>query len=62
MKDAPVEIGAKDLNGNGGIFCPSPMAGMKIWNTHPRVFLDIAHGGGAGAARSSPHRRSIAGR
>jgi uncharacterized Zn-finger protein len=47
MKDAPVEIGAKDLNGNGGIFCPSPMAGMKIWNSHPRVFLDIAHGGGA---------------
>jgi uncharacterized Zn-finger protein len=47
-KEAPaVELLAKDLNGNGGIFCPSPKAGMKIWNTHPRVFLDIAHAGGA---------------
>jgi uncharacterized Zn-finger protein len=47
MKEAVVEIGAKDVNGNGGIFCPSPVAGMKIWNTHPRVFLDITHGGGS---------------
>jgi hypothetical protein len=23
-KETVVEIGAKDLNGNGGIFCPSP--------------------------------------
>jgi uncharacterized Zn-finger protein len=22
---------------------------MKLWNTHPRVFLDIAHGGGGQA-------------
>ncbi len=42
-----VELAAKDLNGNGGIFCPSPVAGMKLWNTHPRVFLDIAHAGGS---------------
>ena len=41
-KETVVELGAKDLNGNGGIFCPSPIAGMKIWNTHPRVFLEIA--------------------
>ena len=39
-KEAVVELAAKDLNGNGGIFCPSPVAGMKLWNTHPRVFLD----------------------
>jgi uncharacterized Zn-finger protein len=45
--DAAVELAAKDLNGNGGIFCPSPLAGMKIWNSHPRVFLDIAHSGAA---------------
>ena len=36
-----VELLAKDLNANGGIFCPSPKAGMKLWNTHPRVYLDI---------------------
>mgnify|MGYP003577757009 CR=1 FL=1 len=46
MKEAVVEVAAKDLNGNGGIFCPTPLAGMKIWNSHPRVFLDIAHAGG----------------
>ena len=48
-KDTVVELVAGDLNGNGGIFCPSPVAGMKLWNTHPRVFLDIAHGGGGQA-------------
>jgi len=45
-KDAVVELAAGDLNGNGGIFCPSPHAGMRLWNSHPRVFLDIAHAGG----------------
>jgi uncharacterized Zn-finger protein len=42
-----VELLAKDLNANGGIFCPSPKADMKLWNTHPRVYLDIAGSGGA---------------
>ncbi len=46
-KEAVVELAAKDLNGNGGIFCPSPLAGMKLWNSHPRVFLDITRAGGA---------------
>lgn len=46
-KEAVVELAAKDLNGNGGIFCPSPVAGMKLWNTHPRVFLDVARTGEA---------------
>ena len=39
--EAVVELLAKDLNANGGIFCPSPKAGMKLWNTHPRVYLPI---------------------
>jgi len=46
-KDTVVELVAKDLNGNGGIFCPSPKADMKLWNSHPRVYLDIAASGGA---------------
>jgi uncharacterized Zn-finger protein len=46
-KDTVVELLARDLNGNGGIFCPSPRANMKLWNTHPRVFLDIAASGSA---------------
>ena len=47
-KEAVVELGARDLNANGGIFCPSPKADMKLWNSHPRVYLDIA---GSGAAK-----------
>ena len=46
-KEAVVELVARDLNTNGGIFCPSPRADMKLWNTHPRVYLDIAQSGAA---------------
>ena len=42
-----VELSARELNGNGGIFCPSPKAEMQIWNSHPRVFLDVAKTGQA---------------
>ncbi|MEO8857829.1 MAG: zinc-finger domain-containing protein [Burkholderiaceae bacterium] len=41
------ELLAKDLNAQGGIFCPSPKADMKLWNNHPRVYLDIARTGEA---------------
>jgi uncharacterized Zn-finger protein len=44
-KESVVELVAKDLNGNGGIFCPSPKADMKIWNSHPKVYLDVAASG-----------------
>ena len=37
-----IELLASDLNEQGGIFCPSPKAGMKLWNNHPRVYLDVA--------------------
>ncbi len=47
-KQAVVELLAKELNANGGVFCPSPKADMKLWNTHPRVYLDVA---GTGEAR-----------
>lgn len=43
----PIELLAKDLNAQGGIFCPSPKADMKIWNSHPKVYLDVAHTGEA---------------
>lgn len=46
-KEVVVELGANDLNANGGIFCPSPKADMKLWNNHPRVYLDIASSGAA---------------
>ena len=46
-KQAVVELLASDLNANGGVFCPSPKADMKLWNGHPRVYLDIASSGAA---------------
>jgi uncharacterized Zn-finger protein len=42
-----VELLAKDLNHHGGVFCPSPLAAMKVWDTHPKVYLDVAHTGSA---------------
>ena len=43
----PIELLAKDLNGHGGVYCPSPLADMKLWNSHPKVFLDVARTGQA---------------
>ena len=42
-----VELLAKDLNGHGGVYCPSDKADMKLWNTHPKVYLDVASTGQA---------------
>lgn len=42
-----IELLAKDLNPQGGVFCPSPQADMKIWNNHPKVYLDVAKTGQA---------------
>ncbi|MFV0679021.1 zinc-finger domain-containing protein [Ottowia sp.] len=47
MKTTPVELTASDLNDYGGVFCPNPKADMKLWNSHPRVYLDVAHTGEA---------------
>jgi uncharacterized Zn-finger protein len=46
-KEAVVELLASDLNASGGVFCPSPKADMKLWNSHPKVYLDVAQTGGA---------------
>lgn len=47
MRKAKIELLAKDLNREGGVFCPNPLAGMELWNTHPRIYLDIGHTGQA---------------
>ena len=44
---AVVELLAAELNSQGGVYCPSPAAHMKLWNTHPRVYLDVVHTGAA---------------
>ena len=45
--DATIELRAVDLNPQGGVFCPSAKADMKLWNGHPKVYLDIARTGEA---------------
>jgi uncharacterized Zn-finger protein len=45
MSKSTVELLAKDLNAQGGVYCPSPIAGMKIWDSHPKVYLDVASTG-----------------
>ena len=47
MSQAPIELLAKDLNAQGGVYCPSPQAHMKLWNSHPTVYLDVAQTGEA---------------
>jgi uncharacterized Zn-finger protein len=47
MTQAVVALKASDLNSHGGVFCPSPLADMKLWNSHPKVYLDVAATGQA---------------
>ena len=42
-----IELKASELNAHGGVFCPSPKADMKLWNSHPKVYLDVAKTGEA---------------
>jgi len=46
-KSFNVELLASDLNAQGGVYCPSPKADMKIVNNHPKVYLDVAREGRA---------------
>ena len=46
-KSFNVELLASDLNAQGGVYCPSPKADMKIRNNHPKVYLDVARQGSA---------------
>ena len=47
MSNATIELKASELNHQGGVFCPSPLAKMETWNTHPKVFLDVGRNGNA---------------
>ena len=42
-----IELLANDLNHQGGVFCPNPKADMMLWNSHPKVYLDVARTGHA---------------
>jgi len=56
-----IELLAKELNSHGGVFCPSPFADMKLWNNHPKVFLDVARTGQAKCPYCSTEYRLKAG-
>ena len=47
MSNAMIELKASELNPQGGVFCPSPLAKMETWSTHPKVFLDVGRSGTA---------------
>jgi uncharacterized Zn-finger protein len=47
MSKQTVELLATDLNHQGGVYCPSPLADMKLWSGHPKVYLDVGHTGEA---------------
>jgi len=47
MSNFPIELKATDLNHQGGVFCPSAKADMKLWSSHPKVYLDVAKTGEA---------------
>ena len=47
MSKSTIELSAHDLNEQGGVFCPNPKADMQLWNSHPKVYLDVARTGEA---------------
>ncbi|WP_312304079.1 zinc-finger domain-containing protein [Pulveribacter sp.] len=46
-QEAVVELLARDLLRGNGVYCPNPNADMKLWSSHPRIYLDVAHTGEA---------------
>ena len=55
MSSPVIKLLAADLNHQGGIFCPSPKADMKIWNSHPKVYLDVAASEASGSGAKCPY-------
>lgn len=52
---AAVELQAKDLPA----YCPNPA--MPLWSSHPKVFLDLSHGGIATCAYCGTQYKLAAG-
>jgi uncharacterized Zn-finger protein len=47
MNSTAIELTVKELNRQGGFYCPSPKAEMTLWDSHPKVYLDVARNGQA---------------
>ena len=58
---AIVELKASDLNPQGGVFCPNPLADMKLWSSHPKVYLNVGAKGFAVCPYCSTEYRLKAG-
>jgi uncharacterized Zn-finger protein len=43
-KQAVVELTAHDVQGPGVVACPNPK--MALWSSHPKVYINVAHGEG----------------
>jgi uncharacterized Zn-finger protein len=43
-KQAVVELTAHDVQGPGVVACPNPK--MSLWSSHPKVYINVAHGEG----------------
>jgi uncharacterized Zn-finger protein len=50
-----IELKATQLNAQGGVFCPNKLAGMQLWNSHPRVFLDVGKAAHTGQPAKCPY-------
>ena len=61
MASNTIELAAKDLNREGGVYCPNPLAKMELWNAHPRVFLNVARTGQAACPYCGTHYQLKAG-
>ena len=42
---AVIEVSSENLQAGSAVVCPNPS--MQVWNTHPRVFLDLSKTGTA---------------
>ncbi|MBH9553609.1 zinc-finger domain-containing protein [Inhella gelatinilytica] len=43
MSQSVVEVSAKETQGPGVVACPNPK--MTLWSGHPKVYIDLSHGG-----------------
>jgi uncharacterized Zn-finger protein len=37
------------------VYCPSPAANMALWNSHPKVYLDVSKTGEASCPYCGTH-------
>lgn len=61
MSKNTIELLDKDLDDQDGVYCYGRLAGMKIWDGHPNVSLNVAATGEARCPHCSTVYRLKAG-